>query len=414
LAFGVAVRSAILVCLALPVANGLSCRGAEAPRPMPAPAVQATWDVSGGPGAAEDAPAVSRAVEDATGESGVLEGVRPEAVPSGYVAVPEGGVDASGRPLLLRSLRDDSPMVFVPAGTFRSGLDAAQLRRLAEIEAPPSPGAGDDSEDAAARAGRPSRTDRAEAAFAADMRPAAEVRLGAFYVDRHEVTNAQYRRFLAAQDDATHRPGLRYHADGYNLAPRDEEQFYDPWQDPDWNADDQPVTCVSADDAEAYARWVGRRIPTRDEWERAAVGDGGRLFPWGADLTTDTCRCGLILPAAEPAEPPSMGLVEAVVSLAEVVREIADPAPAIPARVEAYSQDVSPCGCYDLGGNVSEWVRVPPAGGGAWEHVVLGGNAGSVLPSHIVPGRWQVYQAPGKLVGFRTVLRVEATAADGE
>ena len=103
-------------------------------------------------------------------------------------------------------------------------------------------------------------------------KPQHPVYLGAFYIARYPVTQAQYARFVRAKD---HR------------AP-----FYDTdWTRPyNWNlADrtpppdrlDQPVVLVSWDDAMAYCRWAELRLPAEAEWEKAARGTDGRIYPWG-------------------------------------------------------------------------------------------------------------------------------------
>jgi formylglycine-generating enzyme required for sulfatase activity len=240
------------------------------------------------------------------------------------------------------------------------------------------------------------------AELAPRMQPETRVRLGAFYIDRYEVTNAQYRRFVDARHDTAHRPGLRYNTDGYNILPQGEERLYDPWADPEFNRENQPVTCVSEEDAEAYARWARKSIPTRLQWERTAVGDGGRLFPWGSDLEPGVCGCLIYQrQVAQPTGSPWLDLARGVVGLVQAFDE-----PDAPATVGSYPRDVSPFGCFDLGGNVSEWVRFPGAGEGGGDYVVMGGNFKS-SPSSLVPALTQTYVQPGKLVGFRTILELD-------
>ncbi len=130
-----------------------------------------------------------------------------------------------------------------------------------------------------------------------------------FWIDRFEVTNAEYMAFVRATG---HRPPM----------------FAD---DPDFNRPDQPVTGVSWDDAEAYCRWQGKRLPTEREWEKAARGTDGRLYPWGDRFA------------------PEFAYLEGE----------------LPAPVGSHPADVSPYGVYDMAGNVSEWVADMFVGGGA-------------------------------------------------
>jgi formylglycine-generating enzyme required for sulfatase activity len=90
------------------------------------------------------------------------------------------------------------------------------------------------------------------------------VYVAGFYLDRAEVSNAAYRAFC----DAAGR------------------QHPEP---PDWDAGyftgkpEYPVVNVSAPDAEAYARWAGKRLPTQEEWQRALAGEQGGVYPWGLE-----------------------------------------------------------------------------------------------------------------------------------
>src|SRR2546429_8119864 len=88
-----------------------------------------------------------------------------------------------------------------------------------------------------------------------------------FYIDKYPVTNVEFKQFL----DAT-----RYH-------PNDDLNFLRDWKDGTFPArwDHRPVTWVSIEDARAYATWVGKRLPHEWEWQYAAQGTDGRIYPWG-------------------------------------------------------------------------------------------------------------------------------------
>lgn len=84
----------------------------------------------------------------------------------------------------------------------------------------------------------------------------------AFYIDRYEVTNAQYAKSVFATG-ARAPGGWR----GRPLCPEGEE--------------DEPVVGINQAEAEAYCKWLGKRLPTEEEWEKAARGEKGTLYPWG-------------------------------------------------------------------------------------------------------------------------------------
>lgn len=90
-----------------------------------------------------------------------------------------------------------------------------------------------------------------------------------FYIDRFPVTNAEYKKFVEATG-----------------APEPTHWRRGTW--PEGKAD-HPVVNVTWEQAAAYAEWAGKRLPTEEEWEKAARGTDGREWPWGS--TFDPSRC---------------------------------------------------------------------------------------------------------------------------
>lgn len=164
------------------------------------------------------------------------------------------------------SQRDGAAMVLVPAGPFTVG-----------------------SED-----------------FKAEQ-PVHTVDLPAFYIDKYEVTNRLYAKFVAAT-------------------------LYNPVGD--WKKfatsglEDYPVQNLSLSDCLAYAGWAGKRLPTEAEWEKAARGTKALRYPWGAEFKPKSCNS-------------------------------ADEKLDLTTQVGAYEADMSPYGAFDMAGNVTEWTVSP-------------------------------------------------------
>jgi formylglycine-generating enzyme required for sulfatase activity len=136
----------------------------------------------------------------------------------------------------------------------------------------------------------------------------------AFWIDKYPVTNAQFKTFI----DSTH-----YH-------PQDDLNFLRDWQHGTYPQgwDQRPVVWVSLEDARAYAYWAGKRLPHEWEWQYAAQGADGRLYPWGNNWD------------------------DAAVPLPDTGRTMRGPDP-----VDAHPRGASPFGVMDLVGNVWQWTE---------------------------------------------------------
>jgi iron(II)-dependent oxidoreductase len=135
-----------------------------------------------------------------------------------------------------------------------------------------------------------------------------------FYIDKYPVTNAQYKRFL----DATH-----YH-------PSNDLNFLRDWKNGTYppGSENRPVTWVSMEDARAFAAWTGKRLPHEWEWQYAAQGNDGRVYPWGNNWNSDA------------------------VPVPDKSRHMRSPDP-----VDAHPKGASPFGVMDLVGNVWQWTE---------------------------------------------------------
>lgn len=116
----------------------------------------------------------------------------------------------------------------------------------------------------------------------ANQKPTHQVYLDAFYIDKHEVTNAQFEAFIV---DGGYQNRKLWAAAGWNFIQK--HQIKAPLhhgQNSVSMEPGHPVIGVSWYEAHAYATWVGKRLPTEAEWEKAARGTDERIYPWGNEM----------------------------------------------------------------------------------------------------------------------------------
>lgn len=181
---------------------------------------------------------------------------------------------------LVRANQNRSEMASIPGGEYKIGLDAKRIKWVKK-------NIGGSEDD-----------------FKASV-PKHTVKLKAFGIDKYEVTNQQYEKFIRAKN---HQAPKGWRGDTYRKG-----------------QDDYPVVNVSWADAAAYCKWKGKRLPTETEWETAAAGVKGLLFPWGRKFKAIRAN-----------------------TLKERFRALT-----ITGR---YEKGMSKFDCYDMAGNVWEWT----------------------------------------------------------
>jgi len=181
-----------------------------------------------------------------------------------------------------------------------------------------------------------------------------------FWIDKYPVTRGQFARFLKET-------GYVVTLNGYVVGWRELARCWPP-DDPAQAA--LPVIGVNAEDGEAYAKWAGKRLPTEVEWEKAARGADGRLYPWGNEFNPQAC----------------------FLSKGDIAFSASFP-------VGSWRKGASPCGAMDMQGLVCQYVRSE----GHPSHVLGGSSLLHVQPySHMSSVRFG--WAPGMrnyVSGFR-------------
>ena len=210
-------------------------------------------------------------------------------------------------------------MVLVPAGEFVMGSNPGDIASLLR------------------------RHPKANGAILKDEIPKHRIFLDAFYIDKYEVTNAHFQQFVQAT-------GYRTQAEsGGGGKIRTGAKTWADVPDATWRAprgqgssivglEAHPVVQVSWHDARAYCTWAGKRLPTEAEWEKAARGTDGRLYPWGNEFDGSRANfCDSNCPF-------------------EWKDTAVDDGSRSTTPVGNYEAGKSPYGAYDMAGNVWEWV----------------------------------------------------------
>jgi formylglycine-generating enzyme required for sulfatase activity len=198
----------------------------------------------------------------------------------------------------------------------------------------------------------------------ADEAPAHEVYLDAFWIDQTEVTNAMYAQFSPTRSDK------------------------------------RPVQGISWEQASAYCAWVGSRLPTEAEWEKAARGTDGRTYPWGEQNPSGEL--------VNFADIKSKGLSWADINVNDGYENVA-PVGSYPAGASIY-------GALDMAGNLTEWVNDwydekyysaapsenPPGAADSMFRVVRGGSwYGNAASIRATERSWYIPEGGTDYVGFR-------------
>jgi iron(II)-dependent oxidoreductase len=178
--------------------------------------------------------------------------------------------------------------------------------------------------------------------FYKDFIPAQQRGLPSYYIDKYPVTNADYQVFLKDLK-RTGKPC------GHPDDVPDKDRTPSHWRDGRFTRDDLPVTGIDWYDAWAYANWAGKKLPTEEQWEKAARGSSGAIYPWGD--TWDPCT-------AQYAESSFGTVIGDIKTWEQVLRSYSDVHPAMPViGVADPRQNVSPVGATGMAGNVWEWTR---------------------------------------------------------
>ena len=155
-----------------------------------------------------------------------------------------------------------------------------------------------------------------------DEEPVHQVTLSSYWIDKYEVTSSNFAKFLNEKKNEANR--------FIEVTPSVTVHFEDNVYQPRIGLENYPVNRVSWFGADAYCKWIGKRLPTEAEWEKAARGDDQRIFPWGNEF-------------------PDNSRVTFRRKFSEKGFQVMEP-------VEGMKNGISPFGVHQMAGNVWEWV----------------------------------------------------------
>ena len=195
-----------------------------------------------------------------------------------------------------------------------------------------------------------------------EQRPSHKVYVDTFYIDRYEVTNAQYYDFLNYIKETNDHSKCR------NDEPPNKDHTPSKWETDYYNHPEYPVVRIDWFDACAYAAWAGKRLPIEAEWEKAARGTDERRWPWGDEWDPEKCNTG-------------------------------DPEP-----IGSYEEGKSPYGCYDMAGSAAEWCA-------DWGDMSYYSNSPKSNPKGPEKGNKRIIRGGSRFANVGVLLRCTARKA---
>ncbi|MEZ4452028.1 MAG: bifunctional serine/threonine-protein kinase/formylglycine-generating enzyme family protein [Nannocystaceae bacterium] len=344
--------------------------GTHASMTAPPPSRRAPWIVGGAVIAAAATTAVVLMLLDGSSTPSAEDGAQAPALAAAATPPdePSAGASAGGCP---------EGMAFIPGGKFFMGSDDVDLKALEMA------------------------------------RPAHRVEVGDFCLGTHEVRVADYRRCSEiAECKRVYRDSFWPQGSASKAEWKRQRDAMSPLcngDDPE--RDQHPVNCVTWEQADAYCKWIGGRLPSEAEWEYAARGSDGRTFPWGD-------------------QPPSPERVNGCGSECVAWRKDAglDPTPTLydaddgyagTAPVGSFPAGATDHGLHDIIGNLFEWTADAyrayddPNPGDPARRVIRGGAFNSYQPEHAYPAlRYpQAADAHAHGIGFRCAADPKRTGA---